>query len=715
MVQRLESQSRVAILPVFVSAGLFGSRVLPQLWMSVAGCVLPLRLKGAAFPLLAFVGLPPLRPELNQHTAIPPAGGLRRHVSWWEANCSSSFVLQWVKSGFPLWWKDPKVRPPPFSRPNHKGAYEHEPFVDECVSDLVKAGAAKQVCSKPTVVNPLNVTPKKNGKLRLILDLRHVNGYLSFPSFKLDSLLLLAHLANRGDSMFAIDLAHGYHQVQMSESSHDFLGFEWKGQYYVFTALPFGLASAPWCFTKVMLQVLRVLRGKGLKVLGYLDDFLFFIPSLWSSSHANTVSDLVLKTFQAAGLSINFEKSHLSLSPRLEHLGFVVDLDKGRFEVPESRWSALQALVSSVLKRKRVPVRSIAQVAGHLASMSLALGPVSRLFTRVCYRSIAHLSMGQFVNLSEELRTELVFWSQIARSKFTSPIWRDPVVADCHVLNTDAGNRSWGAVLEGRTAQGFFPAHLRTTSSTFRELLGVYFALQAFSGFLRGRSIQLRVDNQPLSRIIPFGSSGAHLHGLALKVFWLLHELDARLQVEWVPRAENVDADRLTRWFDRDDWQLDPSVFSLVDKLWGPHTIDRFAGHNNSLLPKFNSLHFCPGSSGVNALAQIDWADHNNWCNPPFSLIPHLLGVLRKFKAAASIVVPFWPSRPWWPCLLAGPKVFADFVVGCVTVPCSRDTFRPGPSMGNAQGVGNPNWKIMVLRVCFADSPQPPRKVSVPF
>lgn len=664
---------------------------------------------------LPFVGHHVRTHEFVQHTAIPDAGGLNRHLAWWEANCSSSVVLEWVKSGFPLWWKDPGVVPPPFERPNHQGALDHADFLDECIADLVRAGAAEQVHVKPRVVNPLNVTPKKNGKLRLILDLRHVNKFLSIPAFKMDSLLVLADLAKQGDKMFAIDLAHGYHQVQMSEDSRDYLGFEWAGKYYVFTALPFGLASAPWCFTKVMVQILRALRIKGVRVLGYLDDFLFIIPSEAPCSRALTIRQLVLSTFEAAGLSINFEKSHLILSSSLEHLGFVVDLDQGRFEVPERRWSTLQSLLADVLCRKRVQVRTLARVAGHLVSMSLALGPVSRLFTRVCYQVTSSLQMWQFTALSDDLRAELTFWRDLTRLSFTSPIWRDPVVADCHVVHTDAGKRSWGAVFEGHTAQGFFPPSVRLTSSTFRELLGVFFAIQSFSKFFKGRLVQVRVDNQPLVRIIPTGSMGKHLHNLALRIFWLVHGLDARLRVEWVPRSENKEADLLTRWFDWDDWQLSPPLFDRANAIWGPHTIDRFAGQNNNLVRKFNSLHHCPGSSGVDALAQTDWAAHNNWCNPPFFLLPRLLAVLRKFQASASVVVPYWPSRPWWPCLVAGPKIFAPFVLGCLVLPCSHDTFRPGPSLGNTGGVGRPSWKVMVLRVSFDSACPLGLRIPIPF
>ena len=35
---------------------------------------------------------------------------------------------------------------------------------------------------------------------------------------------------------------------------------------------------------------------------------------------------------------------------------------------------------------------------------------------------------------------------------------------------------------------------------------------------------------------------------------------------------------------DRDDWSIHPVVFQQLDRLWGPHTIDRFANYVNPLM-----------------------------------------------------------------------------------------------------------------------------------
>ena len=82
----------------------------------------------------------------------------------------------------------------------------------------------------------------------------------------MDFLNLLTDLADLDDLMLSLDLASAYHQVDMDPRYYTFLGFQWEGELYVFRVLPFGLASAPWCFTTVMRIISIYLRfwGAGL-------------------------------------------------------------------------------------------------------------------------------------------------------------------------------------------------------------------------------------------------------------------------------------------------------------------------------------------------------------------------------------------------------------------------------------------------------------------
>ena len=169
-------------------------------------------------------------------------------------------MLNWVKFGFPLLWALPSSPPPPFFKDNNPDAYAASDFVNTQIRDLLRADAIAVSPGQPICVHPLNVVSRANGKQRLILDLRHVNQFLHIPKFRLDSLQLLSDIADLDDLMFSLDLASGYHQVLMAPSAFPYLGFCWDGVFYVYKVLPFGLATAPWCFSKIMRVICTYLR-----------------------------------------------------------------------------------------------------------------------------------------------------------------------------------------------------------------------------------------------------------------------------------------------------------------------------------------------------------------------------------------------------------------------------------------------------------------------
>ena len=58
-----------------------------------------------------------------------------------------------------------------------------------------------------------------------------------------------------------------------------YLKFRWEGQTWQFRALPFGLSSAPYVFTKLLKPVVSTLRKLGIRVILYLDDMLIISRS----------------------------------------------------------------------------------------------------------------------------------------------------------------------------------------------------------------------------------------------------------------------------------------------------------------------------------------------------------------------------------------------------------------------------------------------------
>ena len=150
-------------------------------------------------------------------------------------------------------------------------------------------------------------------------------------------------------------------------------------------------------------------------------------------------------------------------------------------------------------------------------------------------------------------------------------------------------------------ASGVWSHDEMQTSSTFREILAVKFVLLSLVKQLSGLTVKWFTDNHNVPRIISSGSSKELLQPEALSIFNICCSHGISIEMEWIPRSQNEQADFLSRIFDSDDWGLSPLSFHRTDLVWGSHSVDRFANHVNAKLPRFNSRFWNPGSEGFDA------------------------------------------------------------------------------------------------------------------
>ena len=126
-------------------------------------------------------------------------------------------------------------------------------------------------------------------------------------------------------------------------------------------------------------------------------------------------------------------------------------------------------------------------------------------------------------------------------------------------------------------------------SSTWRELCAVEFSLQSFAPVLKGSHVKWFTDNQATARIVEVGSMKLELHGMARRIFYICVQSGIYLDIQWIPRTLNQQADYISRLIDVDDWQTTNDLFLSLNDRWGPHSVDCFANYYNYKLPRFFS------------------------------------------------------------------------------------------------------------------------------
>ena len=146
--------------------------------------------------------------------------------------------------------------------------------------------------------------------------------------------------------------------------------------------LPFGLSTVCYVFTKLLRPLIKHWREKGLKAIIYLDDGIVAVKG---KEKALEESKHVKQDLESAGFVINIEKSIWDPCNQLEWLGFQIDLSGGEFKVPQYKLDRLKQQLCEIEEGQLVPVHFLASLIGKIMSMSLALGPVTRLMTRSLY------------------------------------------------------------------------------------------------------------------------------------------------------------------------------------------------------------------------------------------------------------------------------------------------------------------------------------------
>ena len=113
------------------------------------------------------------------------AQSLRNHLSAWRRLDLGQFAYNTVRDGvdIPL---DADIVPFSFNNPNFSA--NQCKFIQHELSDLLNSGVIERCFVKPVGVSPIRPIPKKGGKFRLIINLRHLNSHCSPPKFQYEDI-----------------------------------------------------------------------------------------------------------------------------------------------------------------------------------------------------------------------------------------------------------------------------------------------------------------------------------------------------------------------------------------------------------------------------------------------------------------------------------------------------------------------------------------------
>ena len=298
--------------------------------------------------------------------------------------------------------------------------------------------------------------PKKSGDLRVILNLKEFNLFISTQHFRMETLNVILPQLSASDWAVSIDLKDAYLHIPVHPQSRRFLGFQFMDMTYQYKVLPFGLKDSPWVFTRVVATLVGHLRRLGIRVFYYLDDWLLVAES-------KELLELHLQTTllwtQDLGFLVNWKKSSLVPQRLPAYLGAQLDIPNLLARPLEHRVLALQSVIQDLTSGWLASALLWQKFLGHLASF-VDLVPNCRMLMRplqlhfLRYFTPLTDPQDKLVPLSPEVKVLCRAWASPSRllegKLFAPPPHR-------LVISTDASGQGWGgggAVLHPHRVSG---------------------------------------------------------------------------------------------------------------------------------------------------------------------------------------------------------------------------------------------------------------------
>ena len=351
------------------------------------------------------------------------------------------------------------------------------------------------------------------------------------------------------------------------------------------------------------------------------------------------------------------------------------------------------------LSHTTMPARQLASVTGSIISNMLVIGNLCKLMTKNLHRALdCRAGWESSVILDLPSRKELIFWRENLFRLNSRPLSEDvrPVT---RIAYSDASSLGCAAYL---SMDDFPVAHKNwdplemSQSSTWRELHCVYLALQSFALRLSISSVKWFTDNQAVPIIVDSGSMKEELHKLSVDIFYVTRDYNIDLDVEWIPRSLNDKADYLSKIVDCDDWKVKDCYFYALTSYWGQCSVDCFASSKNCKVPRFYSRFYNPYCLGVDSFA-FSWAGEFCWLVPPVTLVTRVIRHVCLCKCKGILVIPYWPSAPFWPLLVDSQGSFNLFVIDYLFVENGKDVFLHGSNKNAIFGSENFSTPVLFL------------------
>ncbi|KAL0859582.1 hypothetical protein ABMA27_010718 [Loxostege sticticalis] len=403
--------------------------------------------------------------------------------------------------------------------------------IQKQVDDLVKKGIVRESMSPWS--SPVHIVPKKadaSGKVkwRLVIDYRKLNDRTIEDKFPIPNITDILDKLGRAQYFSTIDLASGYHQVEMDERDIEKTAFT-TDRHYEFLRMPFGLKNAPSTFQRLMNNILRDLLYDTCIV--YLDDILIYSVSL--QDHIKKLKR-VFDRLREHNFKVQLDKSEF-LRKEVIYLGHT--LTQEGLKPNEDKIKAIKKFPIPATQKE---IKSFLGLVGYYRKFIPDFAKMTKPMTKCLKKNAKVTHTPEFIDSFNKSKDILC----------NAPVLQYPDFEKPFILTTDASDVSIGAVLSQGTVGTDRPIAYasRTLSQTEikystieKELLAIVWAVKYFRPYLYGRKFTIYSDHKPLTWLMSLKDPNSKLTRWRLR----LEEYD--YQIVYKKGKYNTNADALSR------------------------------------------------------------------------------------------------------------------------------------------------------------------------
>jgi hypothetical protein len=380
-------------------------------------------------------------------------------------------------------------------------------------------------------VSPAVIVPKKDGRIRLCIDMRRANQAIVRHHHPVPTVEEMLHDMNGARYFSKLDLKMGFHQFRLHPESRDITTFSTHVGLFRYKRLMFGINAAPEIYQKEVSKIIQGLPG----VANLADDII--IHATTREEHDRRLNE-VFSRLELANMTVNKNKCAVGVQ-QVEFLGHTlshrgIDPDKEKV-----------AAVKGATTPKTVgEVRSFLGLTSYLSKFV----PHYSHTTDVLRRLIAGRNSREGVEFSA---AELSAFNQLkADLSSTSTLAHFDAKCDT-LLYTDASPVGLGAILvqlhKGEPKVISYGSRaLSEVEQRYmqieKEALAVVWACERFHHYLFGCRFKIISDCEPLESIL-----GKKDKRSSLRIErWQLRLQSYDFQIAHVKSADNI-ADSLSR------------------------------------------------------------------------------------------------------------------------------------------------------------------------